>query len=81
MERAVIVGGVLIAASFLAATALNRWEKEERTPAQAAPAPECIAATEIATRSTQPHAVKDPCAEKSSATAAADVVKSEQPAQ
>jgi hypothetical protein len=81
MERAVIVGGVLIAASFLAATALNRWEKEARTPAQAAPAPECIAPAVTATRSTQPRAVKDPCAEKSSATAAADVVKSEQPAQ
>jgi hypothetical protein len=82
VERAVIVGGVLIAASFLAATALNRWEKEERTPAQtAAPAADCIAPAETATRSTQPRAVKDPCAEKSGATAAADVVKSEPPAQ
>ena len=81
MERAVIVGGILIAASFLAATALNRWEKEERTPAQAAPAPDCVAAAETAAHSTQPRAVKDPCDEKSGAKAAADVVKSGQPAQ
>jgi hypothetical protein len=78
----VIVGGVLIAASFVAATALNRWEKEGRTPAQtAAPAPDCIAPAATATRSAQSRAAKDPCAEKSGATAVADVVKSEPPAQ
>ena len=80
MERAVIVGGILISASFLVATALNRWEKEERAPVQARPAPECAARPATDARSTGPEAAKEPCADKSAATAAADVVKSEEPA-
>jgi hypothetical protein len=81
VERAVIVGGILISASFLVATALNRWEKEERAPAQARPAPECAADSATQARSTEPRGAKNPCDEKAGATAAADVVKSEHPAQ
>jgi len=84
VERAVIVGGILISASFLAATALNRWAKEEPAPVQAAPAPECIAPIAADTRSPEPRTAKDPCdrsaIDKPDATAAAGSVQSEPPA-
>jgi hypothetical protein len=39
MDRGVIVGGGLIAASFLVAVLLNRSAREEAVPTRAAPAP------------------------------------------
>ena len=39
MDRGVIVGGGLIAASFLVAILLNRSAREEALPAQTAPEP------------------------------------------
>jgi hypothetical protein len=74
------VGGLLICASFLVATALNRWDREERAPAQARPALECTEPVETAARAFEPRAEKNPCDQKSGATAAADVVKSAAPA-
>jgi hypothetical protein len=81
VERAVIVGGILISASFLAATALNRWEKAEHAPAQARPAHECATPAATDARSTKPRAAQDPCGKKSGAIAAEDVVKSAPSAQ
>lgn len=78
------MGGILICASFLAATALNRWAKEEPAPVQTAPAPECTAPVATDASSPEPRTAKDPCdrpaGDKSDAAAAAGSVQSEPPA-
>lgn len=48
MDRGVIVGGGLIAASFLVATLLNRWAHEEAHPVEAPAALPAVACEERA---------------------------------
>jgi hypothetical protein len=50
MERGVIVGGSLIAASFLVAVMLNRSAHQEIAPVEAVPPPPLPACTEIEQR-------------------------------
>lgn len=69
MERGVVVGGLMICASFLLAASLNRSAVDETPPGESAPAVAPMAMPLPALNIVEPKA--DPCA--------ADATESEQP--
>jgi hypothetical protein len=75
MDRGVIVGGGLIAASFLVAILLNRSAHEEAHPPQAAPEPPVQVCEDAARKPATPGTVSDLAPEGCKPSSAATVTK------
>jgi hypothetical protein len=75
MDRGVIVGGGLIAASFLVAILLNRSATEEAHPPQAAPEPPAQVCEDAASNPPSPGATPEAVLEGCKPSTAATVTK------